>query len=331
VGSGKKRKRNPSSTITHWGTSTREAKAAMSDDELCCYFQRSLADLDACGLNKCTCLDVLKNSQCCALIAKYLVWFERKRKEDQDGLLVDWYKYASSAGGGKTHMYVLPYKIDSIAETIDDESMGILRQSKVCTRGLMKVMHFGRHRFQSVRNASKTTGVMPAHGNTGKTPSNAVTGDDERGKALNEHFDYLMQLGEVRATRVIATMVDGAQGHTNRGETTVDVGNNTAVVYLRLMNIEQLRTHTSTNLTNVLCSGLNPYKMVELWKNYRPHIPIPLRKNILYAKPDAKVMSMVKEERSDRSVFRAKLKEAKAAGMRSRLESLHFLMMMVTT
>ena len=93
----------------------------------------------------------------------------------------------------------------------------------------------------------------------------------------------------------------------------------------RLMNIEQLRTHTSTNLTNVLCSGLNPYKMVELWKNYRPHIPIPLRKNILYAKPDAKVMSMVKEERSDRSVFRAKLKEAKAAGMRSRLESIAFL------
>ena len=129
-------------------------------------------------------------------------------------------------------MYVLPYKLDSNAETIDDESMSILRQSKVCTRGLLKVMHFGHHRFRSVRTASKTTGVMPVHGNTGKTPSNAVTGDDERGKALREHFDYLLQLGEVRATRVIATMVDGAQGHANRGETTVDVGNDTTVVYL---------------------------------------------------------------------------------------------------
>ena len=49
------------------------------------------------------------------------------------------------------------------------------------------------------------------------------------------------------------------------------------------------------------------------------------RKNILYAKTDVKVMSMVKEVRSDRSVFRAKLKEAKAAGMRSRLESIAFL------
>ena len=93
----------------------------------------------------------------------------------------------------------------------------------------------------------------------------------------------------------------------------------------RLMNIKKLRAYISTNQTNVRCSGLNPYKMVELWKNYRPHIPIHLRKNILYAKPDAKVMSMVKEERSERSVFRAKLKEAKAAGMRSRLESIAFL------
>ncbi len=34
---------------------------------------------------------------------------------------------------------------------------------------------------------------------------------------------------------------------------------------------------------------------------------------------------MVKEERSERSLFRAKLKEVKAAGMRARLESIAFL------
>ncbi len=48
----------------------------------------------------------------------------------------------------------------------------------------------------------------------------------------------------------------------------------------RLVNIKELRTYTSTNLTNVRCSGLNPYKMVELWKNYRPHITIHFRNNI---------------------------------------------------
>jgi hypothetical protein len=58
-----------------------------------------------------------------------------------------------------------------------------------------------------------------------------VSADDERGKALKEHFDYLLQLGEVRATRVIATMVDGEQGHTNRGESVVD---SNTFVYLPL-------------------------------------------------------------------------------------------------
>ncbi len=65
--------------------------------------------------------------------------------------------------------------------------------------------------------------------------------------------------------------------------------------------------------------------MVELWKNYWPHVPKKYRKNILYAKPDAKILSLVKEERSTRSVFRAKLKEAKAAGTKARLESIAFL------
>jgi hypothetical protein len=45
----------------------------------------------------------------------------------------------------------------------------------------------------------------------------------------------------------------------------------------------------------------------------------------LYANPDAKVWSLVKEERSTRSVFRAKLKAAKAAGMKARLDSIAFL------
>ena len=36
-------------------------------------------------------------------------------------------------------------------------------------------------------------------------------------------------------------------------------------------------------------------------------------------------MSLVKAERSERSVFRAKLKESKRAGMKERLESIAFL------
>ena len=36
---------------------------------------------------------------------------------------------------------------------------------------------------------------------------------------LRNHFDYLHKLGEVRATKVIATVVDGARGLANRQDT----------------------------------------------------------------------------------------------------------------
>jgi hypothetical protein len=36
---------------------------------------------------------------------------------------------------------------------------------------------------------------------------------------LNSHYEYLLQLGEVRATKVISTLVDGVVGHANRDDT----------------------------------------------------------------------------------------------------------------
>ena len=62
----------------------------------------------------------------------------------------------------------------------------------------------------------------------------------------------------------------------------------------------------------------------ELWRNYRPQIPKKHRRNILYRKPDERAFSVVKEEKVERSVFRKKLKEAKAAGMKERLESIAY-------
>ena len=70
--------------------------------------------------------------------------------------------------------------------------------------------------------------------------------------------------------------------------------------------------------------GLNPYKMVEMWKNYCPNIPVEFQNNELYAKPDKKVLAMVKDEKSYRSEVRAKLKAEKAAGMKDIVERITF-------
>jgi hypothetical protein len=51
-------------------------------------------------------------------------------------------------------------------------------------------------------------------------PSHAeLKADNPQSISLHHHLDYLLNLGEVRATRVVATFVDGMHGHANRDDT----------------------------------------------------------------------------------------------------------------
>ena len=68
--------------------------------------------------------------------------------------------------------------------------------------------------------------------------------------------------------------------------------------------------------------GLNPYKMVEMYKNYRPNVPDEFHSDELYAEPSKEVLSKVKTEKIDRSVFRAKLKATKYSDDKERIESM---------
>jgi hypothetical protein len=56
---------------------------------------------------------------------------------------------------------------------------------------------------------------MPANKSIGKKNYNAIKKNDRKYEPLMRHFEYLKNLGEVRATRVVATLVDGMQGHAN--------------------------------------------------------------------------------------------------------------------
>ena len=59
--------------------------------------------------------------------------------------------------------------------------------------------------------------------------------------------------------------------------------------------------------------GMNPYKVVEMWKNYRPNVPPEYHDNVLYAEPTAAQWAKVKVERADRAEFRAANKRKKYA------------------
>jgi hypothetical protein len=59
---------------------------------------------------------------------------------------------------------------------------------------------------------------MQAHKSIGKKNYNAIKKDDQKYEPLMRHFEYLKNLGEVQATRVVATLVDEMQGHANCNE-----------------------------------------------------------------------------------------------------------------
>ena len=60
---------------------------------------------------------------------------------------------------------------------------------------------------------------MPRHKGAGKNSNVTINHDDPRMIHLRDHFDYLHKLGEVKAVKVIATVVDGACGLANRQDT----------------------------------------------------------------------------------------------------------------
>jgi hypothetical protein len=53
--------------------------------------------------------------------------------------------------------------------------------------------------------------------------------------------------------------------------------------------------------------GLSPYKIVEMYKKYRPNIPIEYHFDLMYAEPSEEVWSKVKGEKTERSEFRVNL------------------------
>ncbi len=54
--------------------------------------------------------------------------------------------------------------------------------------------------------------------------------------------------------------------------------------------------YTDKVLKPIKCLGLNPYKIVEMFKNYRPVVPVGFHSDELYGEPSPEVWSKVKVE-----------------------------------
>ena len=105
----------------------------------------------------------------------------------------------------------LPYIDDGSDLVVPDMARGHI----VCTQGLLSILDWSRKKIQRIRSASSNTSVFPPHASTGKTNYNAITNDPRKFEPLVQHFELLKNLGEVRATRVVSTLVDGMIQHRN--------------------------------------------------------------------------------------------------------------------
>ena len=80
----------------------------MSDDKLFNCFDERLQCREremVCGNKNCICLDIFLSLNVREAVAKYLVWFERKNKYEQDSTIMEWYRYVSKAQMGKSNWY----------------------------------------------------------------------------------------------------------------------------------------------------------------------------------------------------------------------------------
>ena len=88
----------------------------------------------------------------------------------------------------------------------------------VCSRGLQLILDWGLKRWQKIRKATSVSGALPVHKGIGKVNYNSIELDEQKLVPLIRHFEHMTKLGEVRATRCVATLVDGMHGHTNRDD-----------------------------------------------------------------------------------------------------------------
>ena len=78
-------------------------------------------------------------------------------------------------------------------------------------------MEMTEGRMRAIRRATQTTGTVRAHGLKGRA-TRAMQPTDPRWAPLREHFNELLGLGEVRATKFIKKIVDGMQNTTTKDD-----------------------------------------------------------------------------------------------------------------
>ena len=125
-------------------------------------------------------------------------------------MVMEWYRYVSQVQmTGKSNWYQVP---------LMGASCESLLNHQLCTKGMQLVMGIRAMHLKRIQRFCKRACILPEHKLKGTVSLNWVKNNDARLPDLMRHLECLLELGEARATCVVATMVDRVAGHENRSE-----------------------------------------------------------------------------------------------------------------
>jgi hypothetical protein len=142
----------------------RESKLALNDTDLCTYFLNRLERM-SCPNRSCGCLAIVHDSNARSAIAKYLTWFERRHKHEQDSIVFEWVRYVLILKGSNEQrkgmknkkVFRLPF-VDDGTDTIDDNN-GV-RTQLLCKKGLVSLLTFGQYKNSALNAYHQANAVL---------------------------------------------------------------------------------------------------------------------------------------------------------------------------
>ena len=151
----------------------------LSNLDLLHYFEKKLGSGLGC-LCQGNCLRLLEDDVICSAVASYLVLFERRSKNKQDNIILQWMIYGHAPGTSQHSRREYGYHVPFDGSCLDDDgdSLVMILSHSFCRLGLQSVMGIGRRRMKTIQETAKTTAMIPLSRNAGK-PSNAQMKADD--------------------------------------------------------------------------------------------------------------------------------------------------------
>jgi hypothetical protein len=161
---------------------------------------------------KCSCLTIFEKVEedvvnpLTLSVARYMVYFSKKQKFDQQMIVIEWIKYANREPTNLTP-FVVPFLSDDAEdgngngnEDGDDNNRVFGSATTICASALLTILGYSRSFWDTCQMCAKK-GRIPTHGLTGRDSNRRM--DDELQVDLHVFFLEMMELAEPRATRFI--------------------------------------------------------------------------------------------------------------------------------